>query len=38
MGSAAKKPKPMKSKKSGKKTSARIKKNHEVLKKFGSES
>jgi len=34
MGSAAKKPKPMKSKKSGKKTSARIKNNIEVLKKF----
>lgn len=34
MGTAAKKPRPMKSKKSGKKTSARIKKNIEVLKKF----
>lgn len=34
MGSAAKKPRPMRSKKSGKKTSARIKKNHEVLKKY----
>ena len=34
MGSAAKKPKPMKSKKSGKKTSARIKKNIELLRKF----
>ena len=34
MGSAAKKPKPMKSKKSGMKTEKRIKQNHEVLKKF----
>lgn len=34
MGTAAKKPRPMKSKKSGKKTSAQIKKNIEVLKKF----
>jgi len=36
MGSAAKKPKPMKSRKSGLKTAARIKKNHEVLKKIKS--
>jgi hypothetical protein len=34
MGSAAKKPRPMRSKKSGQKTTKRIKKNHEVLKKF----
>lgn len=34
MGTAAKKPRPMRSKKSGKKTSERIKKNHEVLKKL----
>lgn len=34
MGSAPKKPKPMKSKKSGKKTSKRIAQNVEVLKKF----
>ena len=34
MGSAPKKPKPMKSKKSGKKTTKRIQANHEVLKKF----
>lgn len=34
MGSAPKKPKPMKSKKSGKKTSKRINQNMEVLKKF----
>lgn len=33
MGSAAKKPKPMKSRKSGLKTAKRIAKNHEVLKK-----
>lgn len=32
MGSAAKKPKPMKSRKSGIKTAKRIAKNHEVLK------
>lgn len=34
MGTAAKKPRPMKSRKSGKKTSARIKKNIELLRKF----
>jgi hypothetical protein len=34
MGSASKKPRPMRSKKSGQKTSKRIKKNHEVLKKL----
>jgi hypothetical protein len=33
-GTKAKKPKPMKSRKSGLKTMARIKKNHEILKKF----
>jgi hypothetical protein len=33
MGSASKKPKPMKSRKSGIKTAKRIAKNHEVLKK-----
>jgi len=34
MGQAAKKPMPMKSKKSGKKTHKRIKSNIEILKKF----
>ena len=34
MGSAAKKPKPMKSRKSGIKTGKRLKANHEVLKKY----
>jgi hypothetical protein len=33
-GTKAKKPKPMRSRKSGLKTMARIKKNHEILKKF----
>jgi hypothetical protein len=33
-GTKEKKPKPMKSRKSGLKTMARIKKNHEILKKF----
>jgi hypothetical protein len=33
-GTKAKKPKPMRSRKSGLKTTARIKKNHEILKKF----
>ena len=33
-GTKSKKPKPMKSRKSGLKTMARIKKNHEILKKF----
>lgn len=37
MGSAAKKPRPMKSRKSGLKTKARIDKNNEVLKKLSSE-
>ena len=37
MGTAAKKPKPMKSKKSGIKTSKRITKNHEILKKIQNE-
>jgi hypothetical protein len=36
-GTKAKKPKPMKSRKSGLKTMARIKKNHEVLKKFNQQ-
>jgi hypothetical protein len=36
MGSAAKKPRPMRSKKSGRKTSKRIEKNHEVLKKLSN--
>lgn len=36
MGTAAKKPVPMKSKKSGKKTTKRIKQNIEVLKKIKS--
>lgn len=34
MGSAAKKPRPMKSKKSGLKTEKRIKQNIEILKKY----
>jgi hypothetical protein len=34
MGTAAKKPRPMRSRKSGIKTSKRISKNHEVLKKI----
>jgi hypothetical protein len=34
MGSAPKKPKPMRSRKSGIKTAKRIAKNNEVLKKF----
>lgn len=34
MAKAAKKPKPMKSNRSGKKTKARIDRNNEVLKKF----
>lgn len=34
MGSAPKKPRPKRSKKSGQKTSKRIKKNLEVLRKF----
>lgn len=34
MGSAPKKPKPMRSKKSGKKTTERIKKNDQVIKKL----
>lgn len=34
MGSAPKKPRPMKSRKSGLKTKKRIDQNHEVLKKF----
>lgn len=34
MGSASKKPKPMKSRKSGLKTAKRINKNHEVLKNY----
>ena len=33
-GTKAKKPKPMKSRKSGLKTMATIKKNHQILKKF----
>lgn len=36
MGSAAKKPKPMKSRKSGLKTAKRISKNLEVLKKINN--
>jgi len=36
MGTAAKKPRPMRSRKSGIKTSKRIAKNHEVLKKLKS--
>ena len=35
-GSAAKKPKPMKSRRSGIKTQKRINQNHEILKKFKS--
>lgn len=34
MGSAAKKPRPMRSRKSGLKTSKRITKNHQVLKRL----
>lgn len=34
MGTAAKKPKPMKSRRSGIKTQKRIDQNHKVLKKF----
>lgn len=34
MGSAAKKPRPMRSRKSGLKTSKRIAKNHQVLKRL----
>ena len=36
MGSAPKKPRPMRSVKSGKKTTKRIKSNHQVLKKISS--
>lgn len=37
MGSAPKKPVPMRSRKSGLKTAARLKKNHEVLKRIEQE-
>jgi hypothetical protein len=37
MGTAAKKPRPMRSKKSGLKTKARIDKNIEILKKISNE-